>query len=143
MENNGYMDAPPPPAPISETISLPLKDTVEDLPYISETLQEEASIPDDIVETSLQMPEPVAPQKEPVQISMNLPDDDLLAAFQRSGFICIDNRKKSGILWVIYDSTRANRFAEISRRYNLTSALERRGAIATNGAPAWRVKTSK
>ena len=79
----------------------------------------------------------------PEQISMFLPDDDLLAAFQLAGLSCIDNRKTSSILWVLFDNSKVDTFHEIEQRYMIKASLERRGAVATNGAPAWRILDKK
>ena len=78
-----------------------------------------------------------------VQATMPLPDDDVLAALQLAHFTCIDNRKESGILWVIYEAEKKEVFDSLSKRYSFTYALERRGAVSTKNQPAWRVRTAK
>lgn len=51
----------------------------------------------------------------------------------------VDNREKSGIVWIIYDNGKKVFIEETIKKYNLTAYLERRGAVATNNCPAWRV----
>ena len=81
--------------------------------------------------------------KLPEQLSLFSSDDDPLTAFQAVGFTCVDNREKSDILWVLYDGDRAEVFHEIERRYMLKASLERRGAVSTNYAPAWRIQMKR
>lgn len=78
--------------------------------------------------------------KQPEQISMFSSDDDLLTALQDAGFICIDNRKKSGILWVLFDGDKEEELHELERQHIFKAVLERRGARATHNVPAWRIQ---
>lgn len=56
-----------------------------------------------------------------------------------SGFKIVDNSISSLILWVFYDRDMADKFYSIVKKYSVKYALEKRGAMATNGAPAWRI----
>ena len=77
------------------------------------------------------------------QISMFEPEEDMLTALENVGFACIDNRDSSGILWVLYDDGKVEAFREIERQYLIKATLEKRGAVATGGAPAWRILVRK
>ena len=74
------------------------------------------------------------------QMSLFPSENDLIIALQDAGFTCIDNRKKSGILWILFDENKSETFHEIERQYMLKSSLESRGALATKGVPAWRIQ---
>lgn len=63
----------------------------------------------------------------------------LLEALKAKGFRCIDNRTTSSILWVLYDPAKKGEFDSIIAGYNVQCKLEKRGALATNNAPAWRI----
>jgi hypothetical protein len=54
-------------------------------------------------------------------------------------FRYIDNRTTSSILWVFYEPTRKDDFERIISGYKVQCKLEKRGALATKNAPAWRV----
>lgn len=81
--------------------------------------------------------------EQPEQLSLFPPDGDPLTELREAGFTCIDNRERSGILWVLYDGDRAEAFHEIERRYMLKASIERRGAVSTNYAPAWRIQMKR
>lgn len=51
----------------------------------------------------------------------------------------VDNRKQSNIVWVIYDKEKREKIEKVISKYNYKFTLEKRGAIATNNYPAWRV----
>ena len=51
----------------------------------------------------------------------------------------VDNRKQSNIVWVIYDREKREKIEKVISKYNYKFTLEKRGAIATNNHPAWRV----
>ena len=74
------------------------------------------------------------------QMSLFPSEKDLIIALQDAGFTCIDNRKKSGILWILFDENKSETFHEIERQYMLKASFERRGALATKGVPAWRIQ---
>ena len=63
----------------------------------------------------------------------------LIEALRTGGFRCIDNRTTSSILWVLYEPAKKNEFDKIISGYNVQCKLEKRGALATNNAPAWRI----
>lgn len=77
------------------------------------------------------------------QISMFEPEEDMLTAFENAGFACVDNRDTSGILWVLRDDGKVEAFHKIEQQYMIKATLERRGAVATGGAPAWRILARK
>lgn len=63
----------------------------------------------------------------------------LVEALKNAGFRCIDNRTTSSILWVMYEPTKRYVFERIIAGYDVQCKLEKRGALATNNAPAWRI----
>ena len=63
----------------------------------------------------------------------------LIEILKENQFICIDNRTTSGILWVLYSVDKKAIFEELIAGYNVSYKLERRGAVATKNAPAWRI----
>lgn len=73
------------------------------------------------------------------QISIFPSNDDFFDAIRNAGFTCVDNREVSGILWVIYDGEKSDVFHAIEQKYSFKASLERRGAVATKGVPAWRI----
>ena len=64
---------------------------------------------------------------------------ELIKTLNDKQFTCIDNRTTSGILWVLYSVDKKALFEEIITGYNVSYKLERRGAVATKNAPAWRI----
>ena len=64
---------------------------------------------------------------------------ELIKTLNDKQFTCIDNRTTSGILWVLYSVDKKAVFEEIITGYNVSYKLERRGAVATKNAPAWRI----
>ena len=58
-------------------------------------------------------------------------------------FEVIDNRKQSGIFWVIYQADKKELFKEIAEKYKMDYSLEKRGAMATNGRKAYRIMCRK
>lgn len=77
------------------------------------------------------------------QISMFEPEEDMVTALENAGFACVDNRESSGILWVLYDDGKLEAFRAIEQKYMIRATLERRGALATDAAPAWRIQARK
>lgn len=65
--------------------------------------------------------------------------DSLLEELKQKNIQVIDNRKQSGILWVIYDKEKQSLIENIIIKHNFKSSLEKRGALATGNRPAWRV----
>ena len=63
----------------------------------------------------------------------------LLETLKAEGFRYIDNRSTSSILWVLYEPMRKADFERIIADYNVQCKLEKRGALATKNAPAWRI----
>ena len=63
----------------------------------------------------------------------------LIRELTANGFTCIDNRNTSGIVWILYDEDKKISFETIVARYNMQGKLEKRGAVATKNAPAWRI----
>ena len=74
------------------------------------------------------------------QISLFTQDQpDLLKLFTENGFVCIDNRATSSILWVLYDAAKTDLFDRIINDHHIQCRLERRGALATGNKSAWRI----
>lgn len=65
--------------------------------------------------------------------------NELIKTLNDKQFTCIDNRTTSGILWVLYSVDKKAVFEEVITGYNVSYKLERRGAVATKNAPAWRI----
>ena len=63
----------------------------------------------------------------------------LVEVLRNAGFRCIDNRTTSSILWVLYEPAKKDTFEKILAGYNVQYKLEKRGALATNNIPAWRI----
>ncbi|HIS96280.1 MAG TPA: DUF559 domain-containing protein, partial [Candidatus Ventricola gallistercoris] len=61
----------------------------------------------------------------------------------QNGFMLIDNRKTSGIIWVLYDKMKNQVFNQIMQAHRLQPCLEMRGSIATANKPAWRIMEKK
>ena len=56
-----------------------------------------------------------------------------------AGFKIVDNRLTSSIVWVFYDSEKTKLFEQIAAIHKVRYILEKRGAVATQNTPAWRV----
>lgn len=65
--------------------------------------------------------------------------NELMRVLRDNQFACIDNRMSSGILWVLYSAEKRELFERVIGEYNVACKLEKRGAVATNNVPAWRV----
>lgn len=74
--------------------------------------------------------------ESPKPSSVRLP---LVEALKNAGFRCIDNRTTSSILWVLYEPAKKDLFENTTAGYNVQCKLEKRGALATNNTPAWRI----
>lgn len=76
--------------------------------------------------------------KQPTRTGSKSPAE-LIRELAAKGFTCIDNRSASGIVWVLYSSEKKTSFETIVAGYNVQYKLEKRGAMATKNAPAWRI----
>ncbi|MGN0422542.1 MAG: AAA domain-containing protein, partial [Lachnospiraceae bacterium] len=76
--------------------------------------------------------------KQPTRTGSKSPAE-LIRELAAKGFTCIDNRSTSGIVWVLYSSEKKTSFETIVAGYNVQYKLEKRGAMATKNAPAWRI----
>ncbi len=65
--------------------------------------------------------------------------DDICTELTSAGLTYIDNRDSSGIVWVIFAPDKAEPFERIVRKYNAHYTFERRGSVATDSKPAWRI----
>ena len=63
----------------------------------------------------------------------------LVDTLKQAGFKCLDNRATSSILWVLYEPAKKDLFESTIAGYNVQCKLEKRGALATNNVPAWRI----
>lgn len=85
---------------------------------------------------------PAERKGEPIKAEPHKPAGgrmSLVDALQKAGFKCIDNRTASSILWVLYEPARKELFENTIAGYSVQCKLEKRGALATNNAPAWRI----
>lgn len=64
---------------------------------------------------------------------------EFIRALTLEGFVCIDHRSTSGIVWVLYSAARRASFEKMAAGYNVQYRLEKRGAMATKNVPAWRI----
>lgn len=76
--------------------------------------------------------------KQPARTGSKSPAE-LIRELAAKGFTCIDNRSTSGIVWVLYSSEKKTSFETMVAGYNVQYKLEKRGAMATKNAPAWRI----
>ena len=76
--------------------------------------------------------------KQPARTGSKSPSE-LIRELAAKGFTCIDNRSTSGIVWVLYSSEKKTSFETMVAGYNVQYKLEKRGAMATKNAPAWRI----
>lgn len=67
------------------------------------------------------------------------PAGDLYDELVLNGFSCIDNRMSSGIIWALYDKEMGWKLEKIAAKYHARYKFEKRGAIATEFRPAWRI----
>ena len=65
--------------------------------------------------------------------------DSFIENLERQNIQVIDNRKQSGIIWILYDRDKKALIESIISKHNFKASLEKRGAIATGNRPAWRV----
>lgn len=52
----------------------------------------------------------------------------------------IDNRKLSGLLWIIYDPEKKDKIENFLEINKCNYSFDRRGTKATNNRKAWRIK---
>ena len=78
------------------------------------------------------------PKERPSDSKLQKPEQ-LLLELKNLNVEVIDNRKQSKILWVIRNPETEDRVVELLKRYGCKYTLDRRGAIATQNRPAWRV----
>lgn len=83
-------------------------------------------------------PEAVAKREEERRKAVR-DQQSLLETLKGEGFRFIDNRAASSILWVFYDPVKKAAFERIILGYSVQWRLEKRGALATGNAPAWRI----
>lgn len=63
--------------------------------------------------------------------------DEVIAILDSDGIYYIDNRKTSGIIWIPYTPDSQASIDVIKDIFDVR--FETRGAVATQGYPAWRV----
>ena len=65
--------------------------------------------------------------------------DSFIEEMKQQNVRVVDNRKQSGIVWVVYDKDKKAMIESIIHKHNFKALLEKRGALATENRPAWRV----
>lgn len=65
--------------------------------------------------------------------------DQLIGALIEAKLEYIDKRKQGGFVYVIYSKELQTRVEQILTKYSFPAALEKRGVIATDNRPAWRI----
>ncbi len=105
--------------------------------FIQDDVVSEEPTPQEVIRTV-----PAAPADEGY-LQYEFPETDLIAALRDHAFVCLDNRSTSGLIWVIYDSSRAVDFKMICERFNAKYKFERRGAKATDNKAAWCILQQK
>lgn len=63
----------------------------------------------------------------------------LIEKIEDIGVEMIKNINSSGIVWVIYDDEKSETLEDLLKKSGVRYALERRGAVATNGRKAYRI----
>ena len=86
-----------------------------------------------------QIKEPEATKINVVNEEKELYLDDILLHLKKLDLSFVDNREKSNIIWVYYNKEKKEPFEDVVKKLGLKINLEKRGAKATNGKPAWRV----
>jgi len=127
-----------------ETKPISNKDETKLKPITSKPTQEKPVTPtkktprEDTTVPSTKQPRGVKPTdvKRPNQKSSG---DSFVEDLGQQKIQFVDNRKQSGIVWVIYDKDKKEFVENIISKYNFKTLLEKRGAIATGYRPAWRV----
>lgn len=157
MNGSDEMDVPPPPPrqkPGTRNTHSQAQRAVPSEPELPNETISDSQLPAEISTEPIVHSEPPVPvQPKPQQprstsanaeqISMVLPEDDLLAALTKQGFRYLDNRKSSGLIWVFYDSLKVGTFVALRDKLGFKAKLEKRGAKATNNEPAWCITGQK
>ena len=153
LNDLGHTNASPLPLPnhlpIFNTSNQPTAPQSSEIKGDAElTAMEEARKPLDVVLASpCEMSDKPKPLKESAsvheQIEMQFPEMDLLSALTKYGFQYVDNRKTSGLIWVLYDAAQRGTFASLREKMGFKATLEKRGAKATNNKPAWCITGQK
>lgn len=65
--------------------------------------------------------------------------DNFIAEIKNKGITFIDNREQSGIVWVLYSIDVKETIEKLAKKHQCKFGLEKRGSIATNNRPAWRI----
>lgn len=76
---------------------------------------------------------------QPRSSSKPVKGDSFIAELKNDGIAFIDNREHSGIIWVLYSADVKETVEALSKKHQCKFGLEKRGSIATNNRPAWRV----
>ena len=76
---------------------------------------------------------------ENLKSSKNL-KQDIFSILNDENMEYIDNRKLSGLLWIIYDSEKKDKIENFLEINKCNYSFDRRGTKATNNRKAWRVK---
>ena len=66
-------------------------------------------------------------------------NDDFITDLKKNNFQYIDNREKSGIVWIIHNDSTSELIKRVLSKYKYPYTFERRGSIVTENKPAWRV----
>ena len=72
-------------------------------------------------------------------LSLTEDNDNLIADLKKNNFQYIDNREKSGIVWIVHDNSNTEMIKKVLSKYNYSYTFERRGSIVTENKPAWRI----
>ncbi|WP_294852360.1 AAA domain-containing protein [uncultured Oscillibacter sp.] len=79
------------------------------------------------------------PAVQPRSSSKPAEGDNFIAELKNEGIAFVDNREQSGIVWVLYSAEVKATVETLSNKHQCKLGLEKRGSIATNNRPAWRV----
>jgi len=81
----------------------------------------------------------VAPTQKKAAKSTVSASDRFVKELQERNIEFIDNRNQSNIIWVIHKPEEKEIVVAMTEKHLCRASLEKRGAITTNGRPAWRV----
>ena len=79
------------------------------------------------------------PAVQPRSSSKPTEGDNFIDELKNEGIVFVDNREQSGIVWVLYSADVKATVETLSNKHQCKLGLEKRGSIATNNRPAWRV----
>lgn len=65
--------------------------------------------------------------------------DAFISELEKANLTYIDNRGQSGIVWVLYSAEAKTVVEALAAKHKYRIGLEKRGSIATNNYPAWRI----